>query len=588
MKSFKVITRITGIFILLFLFSCSANKDRKILIIETTDLHGVVFPFDFIENEDLNASLSHSSNYFKQIRSTGEPLVLLDNGDNLQGQPEMYYYNYIDTVSPHFSAEVMNYLNYDAGTVGNHDIETGHPVYDRLKKAYKFPLLAANAIVVGTGKPYFEPYTIIVKDGIKIAIFGLITPSIPEWLPPQLYSGIEFKGMVETAKKWMPEILKENPDLVIGLFHSGWNKDEFESRKEDFLKEDGSASVAYNVRGFDIIFNGHDHKLANEKFVNAAGDTVLMMNGGSKSQSLAQAEVTFKQKKVNGKNQKIIRGKILAVKDFTLDPDFLKKFEPQNRIIHEYVNKIIGKSETTLSSRDAYFGPSAFVDMIHAVQLEITGADISFTAPLSFDVKIPAGEVRVGDMFKLYRFENMLYTMSLSGDEILKYLEYSYSLWFNTMKGPGDVLLKLRMGKNRKPYLNDGKAWLVNQPYNFDSAAGINYTVDVSKPEGKRVVIKGFTNGRPFEKNKNYRVAVNSYRGSGGGGHLTEGSGLSTNEIRSRLLSSTDKDLRYYILKSIEAKKIIKPESFNNWRIIPESWAKEASVREYSLLFGTN
>ncbi len=82
--------------------------------------------------------------------------------------------------------------------------------------------------------------------------------------------------------------------------------------------------------------------------------------------------------------------------------------------------------------------------MIHSIQLDLTGADISFAAPLSFDEKIKKGPVTVGDMFKLYRFENMLYTMRLTGEEILKYLEYSYSEWLNPMKGPGDLLLKYR------------------------------------------------------------------------------------------------------------------------------------------------
>ena len=89
----------------------------------------------------------------------------------LQGQPEVYYYNFIDTVSPHFVAEVMNYMGYDAGTVGNHDVEAGHAVYDRLVKEYNFPLLAANAVDIKTGKPYFKPYYIIEKDGIKNCSF---------------------------------------------------------------------------------------------------------------------------------------------------------------------------------------------------------------------------------------------------------------------------------------------------------------------------------------------------------------------------------------------------------------------------------
>jgi 2',3'-cyclic-nucleotide 2'-phosphodiesterase/3'-nucleotidase len=249
---------------------------------------------------------------------------------------------------------------------------------------------------------------------------------------------------------------------------------------------------------------------------------------------------------------------------------------------------VIGTSLATISSRDAFFGSSAFVDMIHSIQLEITGADISFAAPLSFDVQIKKGPITVGDMFKLYRFENMLYTMSLSGEEIQKYLEYSYSEWLNTMKKSSDLLLKLRTGKDGKPIITNNKAWLKNQSYNFDSAAGINYTVDVSKPEGARIVIKGFTDGRPFEKNKMYKVAVNSYRGNGGGGHFTEGAGIKKDDLRKRLISSTDRDLRYYILKSIEAKKSISPVPLNNWKIIPEKWVKTAATSEYALLFGIN
>ena len=578
---------IAGILFLAILVSCSVNGKKSIVILETTDLHGVILPYDFIEKENLNASLANSATYFNHLRSSNVPVVLLDNGDNLQGQPEMYYYNFIDTLSPHFSAEVMNYLGYDAGTVGNHDIEAGHTVYDRLIKEYDFPLLAANAINVKTGNPYFKPYVIIDKKGIRVAVFGLVTPSIPNSLPPELYSGIEFKDMEETAKQWMPVILREKPDLIVGLFHSGWDKDGYENGPNSSFNENGSVEVAYNVPGFDIIFNGHDHKPANEKFVNAAGDTVLILNGGSKSQNLAQADVIFTSKKLNGKKHKFLSGKILNVSDFGPDSEFMTKFALQNQTIHDYVDKVIGESKATLSSRESYFGSSAFIDMIQLIQLEITGADVSFAAPLSFDVKIPVGPVTVGDMFKLYRYENMLYTMTMTGEEIKEYLEFSYGAWLNTMKGPGDMLLKLRTGKDGKPLITGGKAWLKNLPYNFDSAAGIDYTVDVSKPEGERIIISSFSDGRPFEKNLNYKVAVNSYRGNGGGGHFTEGAGINKDQLRSRLISSTERDLRYYILKSIEEKKIIDPKPLNNWRIIPQDWVRPASSREYLLLFGT-
>ena len=313
----------------------------------------------------------------------------------------------------------------------------------------------------------------------------------------------------------------------------------------------------------------------------------MILNGGSRSEKLAEADVTIASRKIKGKRLRKITGQIINVADFKPDTEFITRFTPQHEKINGYVNQVIGNSSATVSSRDAYFGSSAFVDMIHSIQLEITGADISFAAPLSFYVQIAEGPITVVDMFKLYRFENMLYTITLSGEEIQKYLEYSYSGWFNTMNGQGDVLLKFRAGKDGKPLITDGTAWLKNQPYNFDSAEGIDYTVDVSKPEGARIVISGFSDGRPFEKNKMYKVAVNSYRGNGGGGHFTEGAGIEKDELRSRLVSSTDRDLRYYILKSIEAKKTVNPEPLNNWKIIPEKWVKTAVPREYALLFGT-
>jgi 2',3'-cyclic-nucleotide 2'-phosphodiesterase / 3'-nucleotidase len=579
------LTVITGLLILT-LVSCNGTGKKSISILETTDVHGVILPYDFIEKENMNASMASSFNYIKQVRKKKNLTFLLDDGDNLQGQPEVYYYNYIDTISPHFVSEVMNYMDYDACTVGNHDVEAGHKVYDRLVHEDKFPLLAANAIDVNTGKPYFKPYEIIEKDGIRIAVFGMVTPAIPNWLPPTLYSGIEFKDMVETARHWMPVILKEKPDLVVGLFHSGWDRSDTKDDHVNNLNENGSAAVAFNVPGFDIIFNGHDHKVANEKFVNSAGDTVLILDGGSRSEKLAEADITVTGKKIHGKLKMKISGKIINLSDYKPDPEFIEKFSSQHKIIEEYVNRIIGTSSATVTSRDAYFGSSAFVDMVHTIQLKITGADISFAAPLSFDVRINKGPVTVGDMFKLYRFENMLYTMSLSGYEIQKYLEYSYSEWLNTMNGPAGLLLKLKTGKDGKPSITNNKAYFKNQSYNFDSAAGIDYTVDVSKPEGTRINIIGFSDGRLFDKNKMYKVAVNSYRGNGGGGHFTEGAGIPKEELRKRLISSTDRDLRYYILKYIEEKKSISPVPLNNWRIIPEKWVKEAATAEYTLLFG--
>jgi 2',3'-cyclic-nucleotide 2'-phosphodiesterase/3'-nucleotidase len=572
--------------ILLIVISCSTGEKKSVTILQTTDLHGVILPYDFIEKKDMDVSLAGISTYVKKTRKGRNPVILLDNGDNLQGQPAVYYYNFIDTISPHLNAEAMNFLNYDAGTVGNHDIEAGHQVYDRLVIDYDFPLLAANAVEIKTGKPYFDPFTIIEKNGIRVAVLGLITPSVPDWLPPELYSGIKFRDMLETAKDFMPEMMKENPDLVVGLFHSGWDEPGDEAGEGSHYDENGVYAIAMNVPGFDIILCGHNHNVHNRKIVNSAGDTVMILEGGSRAGKIARADVTFSGNKANGRKQKRISGKIINVHEYPSDPEFIGKFAEQKKELMEYVDKRIAVFEATVTSRDSYFGSSPFVDMIHSIQLEITKADVSFAAPLSFDVEIPKGPVTVGDMFKLYRFENMLYTMSMTGSEIKKYLEFSYSEWLNTMKGPDDYLLKFRVGKDGKPILTNGEAWLRNQPYNFDSAAGIDYTVDVSKPEGKRVNIISFSNGDRFDMQETFKVALNSYRGNGGGGHLTAGAGITKKELPERLINSTERDLRYYILEYLEAKESIRPTALNNWKILPEEWVSNARARDYELLFG--
>jgi len=573
--------------ITLCLTACTTPETKDISIFETTDLHGVILPWDFIENEPLDASLAGTAGYVKELRNSENAVFLLDNGDNLQGQPAVYYYNFIDTTSPHILSEAMNWMNYDACTVGNHDIEAGHSVYDRLVNEFNFPLLAANALDVESGEPYFKPYVILEKDNIRVAVLGMVTPAIPTWLPEELYSGIEFRDMVETAKLWMPEILKQKPDIVVGMFHSGWNIDNENYKLNNSLNENGTSSVAWKIPGFDIIFCGHDHRAANERFINSEGDTILILNGGSRSQYIARADITISFKGLFRKMKKNMSGKLISVNELEPDADFLASFSNQEKTIKEYVTRVIGYLPEAITSRDSYFGSSAFTDMIHSIQLDITGADISFAAPLSFDVTIAKGPVTVGDMFKLYRYENMLYTMSMTGEEIMKYLEYSYSEWLNTMEGPDDYLLKYRLGNNGKPVLTNGRAWLANASYNFDSGAGIDYTVDVSKPAGGRINIISFSDGRPFEKQKIYKAAINSYRGNGGGGHLTKGAGIDQAKLRERLITSTDRDLRYYILKTIETNKTISPKPLNNWKIIPEKWVSKRIPEEKLLLFGT-
>lgn len=559
----------------------------KIKIIETSDVHGSLFPYDFINNKTINTSLAQIYTYVKKERANKtQNVILLDDGDILQGQPVVYYYNFEKTNVPHICSEIMNYMKYDAGTVGNHDIEPGHPVYDKIKKEFNFPWLAANAVNTKTGKPYFKPYTIIKRGGIKIAILGLITPAIPNWLPEKIWRGIRFEDMIETARKWVKIIkAKEKPDLLIGLFHSGIEYNYNGQSAEIPFNENASKLVAEKVPGFDIILAGHDHKVWNFTVKNPNGKNVLILDPSNAARYAAVATLTLKYDTTISSWKKEITGEIVASKNYNPDPEYMNKFASAIKEVKEYVSKPIGIFTKTISTRESMFGDSPFVDLIQKVQLGLTHAEVAFSEPLSFNAEIKKNTVYVSDMFKLYKYENLLYTLKMSGQEIKDYLEYSYGNWFNQMKNADDDLINFKKDSAGNIIYIRNEAQLATNYYNFSSAAGINYTVDVSKPAGKRVTITSFTNGKPFKINNYYKVAMNSYRGNGGGGLLTLGAKISKEEISKRLINSTQKDLRYYIMKWIEKNKIITPEALNNWKVIPEDWWLKGKEKDYKILF---
>jgi 2',3'-cyclic-nucleotide 2'-phosphodiesterase/3'-nucleotidase len=582
--------------LLIFLTNSCIRQQRPekltLKIIETSDVHGAIFPYDLKDEQKTDHSLAQVSTYVEEERANPQQeVILLDNGDILQGDPIVYYYNFIDTTDEHICAGVMNYMDYDAATVGNHDIEPGHPVYDRLVKEFHFPWMAANAVDQTTGKPYFKPYVVLKRKGVKIAVLGLITPAIPKWLPEKIWSGIEFEDMVETARKWVKIIHeKEHPDLLVGLFHSGVDYTYGGEKENTFKNENASKIVAEKVPGFDIIFVGHDHHGWNETVENSAGGKVLILGPTSKARDFAVADIEFSLDQSTGQYTKNIKGNIVETKNLPPDPAFTKRFSPALEKVRQYVASPVCRFDKPIDSRNAFFGDAAFTDLIQQAQLEITGAQISFLAPLDMNVRIDTGICHVSDMYKLYRFENLLYTMKLTGKEIKDYLEYSADLWFNRMKNKNDHLLKFKTNEDGtlvKSAHGNGYQ-LANAYYNFDSGEGLIYTVDVSKPDGEKVVIYSLFDGTPFNPEKTYTVAINSYRGNGGGGHLTKGAGIAPEELNKRIVSSTAKDLRYYLEQWLEAKGEIVPEADNNWKIVPEDWAETAGQKDYRLLFGEN
>lgn len=550
------------------------GKTVKLRMIETTDVHGRFFPYDFVRQQPTEGSLARVSSYVDSLRNIyGDRLLLMDAGDVLQGQPVVTYYNYEKTDVPNVASGVSNYLRYDVQTMGNHDVETGHAVYDKWIGELKCPMLAANMVSAATGEPYLKPYVMFNRDGIKIAVIGLITPGVPSWLSEQLWSGLRFEDAVASARKWIDIVKKkERPDLIVGLFHTGVNDHSLTNGS----RNDATADIARTVPGFDIIFYGHDHTTHYEEITSSDGSKTLIVNPANNAMRVADAEI-----EVSKKGEKKINVNIVDVANRSIDSKYMAAFDSQINEVKKYVTTEIGSFTTSMTSRDCYFGSSSLVDFIHDVMLSTSGADISFASPLSFDVTVKEGAASLSDMYKLYSYENDLCMMSLSGSEIRRYLEKSYNGWVTTMTSPADHLLKINSGDAKR----DKFFGLATPFYNLDSAAGIIYEVDATKPFGSRIIIKSMADGTPFDDNRTYKVAVNSYRAAGGGGMLTDGAGINKADLEKRILWRGDYTLRDYIIQYVRKHSPITPKPHNNWCFTPKEWTVPAVDRDRKLLF---
>ena len=569
-----------------FLFAQTVN----IKIIETSDVHGALLPYDLTSDLPTTSSLANVYSYVIEQRAyQDQDIILLDNGDLIQGDPMSYYYNFEDTTVINVFADALNFMRYDAATIGNHDIETGHDVYDKFRKQINFPWLAANVLNTETNEPYFDPYTIIERSGVRVAVLGLTTPGVPNWLPEKLWSGMYFDDMIETAQKWV-EIIKEkeSPDLLVGLFHSGVDFTYGGATAETYKNENASRLIAEQVAGFDIIFVGHDHAGWNFTVKNIAVEDVLILGPLAKAKNVAVANISLDfNPETNRWEKKSVYGELVEIDGSRPDETFVLNYLLPLNQVKDYVNKPIGQITKTISSRESVFGPSEFVDFVHRIQLDITGADISFTAPLTFNSTINEGWIYIKDIFRIYHYENFLYSMALTGKEIKDYLEFSYGNWFNQMKDENDHLILFARDEQGSIKFSTRYNTPETQErfYNYSSAAGINYVVDVSKPLGERIQITSMSDGTEFFYDSTYSVAINSYRGSGGGGHITTGAGIPKEKLSERILSSTDQDFRYHMIEWIKENKTIAPEIFSAWKVVPESWWEKGRKKDYELLF---
>ena len=560
--------------------SCCGPKDGEYTfeILTTNDVHGHYFDSLYVSDRT-NTSLLSVAWYADSVRTAvgAENVVMIDAGDCLQGDNAAYYYNYIDTGSKHLYARMVEHIGYDAVVVGNHDIETGHPVYDRMVKTMKVPFLAANAIRTDNGKPYFQEYVTLRRHGLNVTVIGFTNPNIKSWLSPLLWEGMEFRSLLPMAQEVVDRVrTREKSDVVIVAVHAGTGNGDgasLESQGLDLFK---------SLEGVDFVICAHDHRPVVHK-----NDSICLINSGSHCRMLGHGKVTLTVK--DGKVvSKALDAELLDVDKNKVDENMKALFRPDYEAVKAFTLKEVGELKADLRTRDAYCGMSDYINLIHTLSIGCSPAQISFAAPLTFNGTVDAGTLVFNDLFTIYPFENQLFVVKMTGKEIKDYLEYSYDTWINTYDGRGGNLLKIR---NEPDPRTGQKHWsFVNRSYNFDSAAGLVYEVDVTRPAGSRVNIISLADGSAFDPAADYNVAMTSYRASGGGSLMREGAGIDTDRIGERVVEYYPeiRNILYdYLIKngSIDPQTVGDPAVIGSWKFVPEKMAQEALQRDMKLLF---
>lgn len=518
-------------------------------LLSTTDSHGHLLAENELTGKPTNEGLAKIATLVKQIRDASPATLLLDCGDTTEGTPFAYYFAVRDTKVPNPEIAAFNAMHYDAMAVGNHEFNFGETEMWKAKGESHFPWLAANLKqTYSSGVKYIQPYIIKKVSGIRVGIVGFVTPGVPRWEIPAHYAGYTFEPIVDAAKRVIPEV-RAKSDLLVVIIHSGLDRNPRTGQivpGEQESGENATWELAEQVPGIDLIFYGHTHQEMPKLIVNG----VLLAQAKNWGGSLARADVTMRR---DGTGKWSVVSKISTTirptADIPEDPSIVKLLEPYKKKVDAYLNTPIATSGKSLYGALARYEDEPLVDAIQHAQMEFAHADVSLATMFIPSTRVAAGTVTIRDAFGIYPYENTLYAVEMTGAQLKDALEHAAS-FYPAWPAPEGTHMRL-------------------PGYDADSAEGVSYEMDLSKPVGGRIVNLNFQ-GEPLSPARKLRVAINNYRDTGGGGYAVYKDlpvvYRSQKEIRDLLIEYLEETQRF-------------PAADGHWRIVPDE-AREAIEKQ--------
>jgi 2',3'-cyclic-nucleotide 2'-phosphodiesterase/3'-nucleotidase len=565
----------------------------NLAILETTDVHSNILSYDYYkQKDDPTLGYERVATLIRQARREFPNNVLFDSGDTIQGTVLADYQALVKPIGCDSELAIykaMDTVGYDGGTAGNHEFNYGLPflaqvtntamnvdgVNARRCAGPKFPLVLSNVYSARDGKPIFKPWTIVTKtvnaigaDGkpvsttLKIGIIGFTPPPIMDWDKRNLAGKVTVAGVVEAANRYMPELQAQHPDLVVAILHGGLNTAPYTPQMEN-----GGWYLA-GVPGIDALLLGHSHaefpgpRYADMKDVDAKRGIVRgvpAVMGGFFGKDLGVINMTLKRdggRWVVDKDKSVSQVRPICPKKnecVAPDPSIAPVVSEAHQAATTYVNTPIGATDHALTSYFADEGNMSALAVVNAAQMDYTRDELSRTHPEFKSIPlissasafrtgfggpddftdVPKGPMTIRNAADLYFYPNTLAAVKTDGAGVKAWLEKSATRF------------------NQIDPSKDGEQPLIGKMpgYNFDQMqGGITYTIDISKPEGERIVDLRYK-GVPVKGEQPFIVVTNNYRASGGG----EFPGMDGSDI---VLSAPDGN-REVVIRWVEAKKTL-------------------------------
>jgi 2',3'-cyclic-nucleotide 2'-phosphodiesterase / 3'-nucleotidase / 5'-nucleotidase len=559
-------------------------------ILETTDLHSNVMPYDYFKDTDkgINYGLAKTASLIKQARSEAANSMLFDAGDTIQGNPLASYVAKVNKLGPndtHPIFKAMNYLDYDAAIVGNHEFNYGLDYLNDVLEEVEFPVLNANIYHddATDDKNYFTPYQILDKEIIdnngnksiiKVGVIGFAPPQIMQWDKDNLTGKVIAKDIVEQANKFIPEMKTKGADVIVAIAHSGCDitvegQEAAENAVYDLTK----------VPGIDAMLFGHAHlkfpedaSFANKPGIDQAHGTINgthAVEAGFWGNNLGVLDLALVQD-ANGKwivdkaNSKSVNRPVDATTQ--LDQAIVDAVAAEHQGTLDYVRGKIGETTIPMHSFFTRVMDDASTQIVNNAQMDYVKKWINTNAPeyknvpvlsaaapfkggrggVSDYTSIAKGEVTIKSAADLYLFDNTLKAVEVNGDQVKRWIEES-----------------AKQFKTINPDLAEPQDLLDYdfRPYNYDVLDGVKYEIDVTKPAGQRVTKLTMLDGTPVTPEQKFIVATNNYRAGGSGG---------LPELKNaKVVVDSPFENRQILMDYISAQGTISPVADNNWKIAP-------------------